>query len=104
MSEFWLEIQRRDGTETREVTVHRQGIYGIVEGNCPGCTCHPFHIHCEPRERVDAETDRAGGRCMRCNDPVGWVYQRRGTIFGAEEDRAVIEFGRARVYGLEGPR
>jgi hypothetical protein len=41
---------------------------------------------------------------MSCNDPVGWVYSERNTIFGVEEDRAVLEFGRARVYGLEKPR
>jgi hypothetical protein len=100
----WLDIERSGGIDRRDVDVHPQGLYGTADGACPGCHAEPFRIQCEPIEPVDSHTDRAGGRCMNCNDPVGWVYCDRSTIFGREQDREVIEFGRARVYGLESPR
>jgi len=98
----WLEIQRADGIETREVIVHRDPLFGsehgIAEGTCPGCNAQPFRIHGHGIEKLDAETVRAGSRCMSCKDPVGWCYARTETLFGVEEDEAVILHARARVY------
>lgn len=98
----WLEIQRAAGIETREVTVHRDPFFGsehgIAEGACPGCKAQPFRIHGHGIERFGAETVRAGSRCMSCKDPVGWCYARPDTLFGLEEDHAVLSHARARVY------
>lgn len=99
-----LHIEQRSRIDQRAVVVDSVARLGVAEGTCPGCGAQPFQIRCEPSEHIDSETERAGGRCLRCNDPVGWVYERQGTIFGAEEDRAMTQFARSRVYGLEAPR
>jgi hypothetical protein len=84
-----LEIERLSGIDER--TVSRDG---IAAGACPGCGVEPFKIVTHP-----VDDGRAGARCVGCNDPVGWVYVTPETLFGEEEDRAVLVHGRARVYG-----
>lgn len=72
---------------------------GAVEGSCPGCGCDPFQIVAVTKaEEAGSHEDRFGTRCTRCKDPVGWLYVERATIFGREEDHAVLN-GRPRVYG-----
>jgi hypothetical protein len=96
-----LVIERFSGDEERRVSHD-----GTVDGACPGCAAVPFMIVTPPLEDFEPGEKRAGGRCVVCNDPVGWVYvtERDGSIFGEEEDRNVLELGRARVYGMEVPR
>ena len=84
-----LEIERLSGIDDRAVSRD-----GIAAGACPGCKAEPFRIATHPPER-----GRAGGRCVACNDPVGWVYEEPDTLFGKEEDDAILVHGRARVYG-----
>ena len=89
----YLEIQRRSGIDRRNVTSD-----GIADGACPGCGAVPFAIKCST-PRIESDTRSvANGRCADCNDPVGYVYVERSTIFGAEEDRAMLEMARCRVY------
>ena len=93
----WIEIQRRDGIDRRNVTPGDGA--GTAEGACPGCGTEPFLVRGGNMTRLpDDRTYRAGGRCVSCNDPVGYIYWRTNTIFGLEEDEAVLEHGRARVY------
>jgi hypothetical protein len=91
-----LEIQRRDGIEQRNV--RSLGGTAEADGACPGCNAVPFLVVGGGMQNIDDRTVRANGRCQSCGDAVGYIYAERATIFGAEEDRAVLEFGRARVY------
>lgn len=97
MSEAMLEIQRATGTEPRSVADRGDGC-GIAEGSCPGCGAEPFLIRCHAAERHGTLKYRAGARCVSCDDPVGWAYSDMPTIFGDDEDRAVLTHGRGRVY------
>lgn len=83
-----LEIERLSGIDHRHVSND-----GVADGACPGCGVEPFRIVTPP-----PEDGRAGGRCVACNDAVGWVYVTPDTIFGEEEDRNMIQMARGRVY------
>ena len=101
----WLEIQRATGVEKRCVDPHPNNRQiGVVEGPCPGCGSVPFLIQASSPEIYDRSTLRANGHAKCCGDAVGFVFVPKDTLFGLEEDRAVLVFGRARVYGLETPR
>lgn len=91
-----LEIERTSGIDGRYVT---RG--GVADGACPGCGVTPFVIVTHPGEPFGHGALRAGARCRACGEAVGWFYtnEQAPTLFGAEEDRAVLEFARARVYG-----
>jgi len=97
-----LEICRSSGIEGRYLL----SADGTVEGACPGCGIEPFRIVTHAPEPFGHGALRAGARCRACNDAVGWFFtnERTPTLFGAEEDAAVLLHGRARVYGMEGPR
>lgn len=95
----WLEIQRASGEiDKRTVSSEAGSKVGVADGSCPGCAAMPFLIKAAGSHIHDHETLRFGGVCAACEDNVGWIYLKLDTIFGAEEDRAVLEFGRARVY------
>ncbi len=93
---YWLEIQRRDGIEQRRVTP--DGLVGIVDGRCPSCETSPFHVQTEPLSIHDRDTVRAGSWSVCCKEPVGYLYAKMNTLFGLEEDFAILKHGRARVY------
>lgn len=95
---FWLEIQRITGIDRRDVTPLPEGKLGLADGQCPGCGAEPFHVQGSDLESLSADTFRANGRAACCGDAVGYLYARRDTLFGAEEDRAMLTFGRPRVY------
>ncbi len=99
MARLTLEIERLSGLDVRRVSHD-----GIADGECPGCYAEPFKIEVRSCPTEHEGRKRTGGYCVACNDPVGWVYSEPDTIFGEEEDRAVLEHGRARVYGMEKPR
>lgn len=94
---FWLEIQRRnDIIDRREIT---PGVLcGEAEGRCPGCGAVPFLVAGVGAEPQGGGVYRAGGRSQCCNEAVGFIFAKEETIFGAEEDRAMGEFARCRVY------
>jgi hypothetical protein len=92
-----LEIQRHSGNETRRVTPG-DGC-GVVDGACPGCGAEPFRVLGCEIEPLSARGFCSGGVSACCRQNVGYLRAEPETIFGTEEDRAVLEFGRARVYG-----
>jgi hypothetical protein len=93
-----LEIQRAASVESRRVRPCDSGRYGLVDGACPGCGANPFLIAGTGAHRQsDDRTLRAGGRCVKCGDAVGYIYATTNTLFGLEEDERVLN-GRARVY------
>jgi hypothetical protein len=93
---FWLEIQRANGIDRRDITPAND--VGIADGTCPGCGATPFLVQGHGIEATGG-LYRAAGTAKCCGDSVGYLYAEEQTIFGAEEDRAVLSFGRARVYG-----
>ena len=92
---IWLEIQRSSGIDRRRVTP--DGTHGIANGVCPGCGATPFMVQGHGRDRYAHDTLRAASTAMCCGDSVGYIYAKTGTLFGLEEDEAVLN-GRARVY------
>jgi hypothetical protein len=93
---IWLEIQRRDGTEHRDVTP--DGKSGVADGECPSCNIWPFLIRGCGVPQDSNGIRKAGGYCIACEEPVGYIYAEVGSIFGPEEDAAILQHGRARVY------
>jgi hypothetical protein len=99
MKRLWLEIQRASGeTDKRSVSSEVGSLVATADGACPGCSAMPFLVKASGSHIHDRDTLRFGGVCAGCGDNVGWIYLTLDTIFGSEEDRAVLEFGRARVY------
>ena len=49
------------------------------------------------RRHGTQDTLRANGVAKCCGDSVGYIYAQTDTLFGLEEDSAVLD-GRARVY------
>ncbi len=73
-----------------------------IPGPCPACGAGDFAVRGE-QCRV-ADDDRAyesTARAVCCAAIVGVLRAEPGTIFGIAEDRAVLGFGRARVYGAD---
>ena len=68
-----------------------------AECACPNCG-HDLAIVGKGRRRV-GDVHIADAYCIRCHDEVGTVEARPESIFGEEEDEAVLTHGRARVYG-----
>lgn len=91
----WLEIQRVSGIERR--AIKPDGPRGIAEGACPGCGAAPFIVQGHGRHRHSRDTFRAAGTAKCCGDSVGYIYANVSTLFGLEEDEAVLN-GFARVY------
>lgn len=93
---FYLEIQRSAGIDRRDITPGAH--FGTVEGACPDCGSELFRVQ-GVASRLDAQTMRSGGVALCCGSHVGWIFAETETIFGKEEDDAVLVHGRARVYG-----
>lgn len=103
MSDFrqWLEIQREGGVDRRDVKAHPENSsLGVTEGTCPGCGAEPFLIYASSPTIHAPRTLRANGHAVCCGDPVGYLYATKDTLFGLEEDRAMLspDHQRARVY------
>jgi hypothetical protein len=94
-----LEIQRANGVDIRKVSPSTsEARYGCAEGACPGCGAIPFYVAGSGPTIHSRDTWRANGHAVCCGDPVGYLYAEVDTLFGTEEDRTMLEFGRARVY------
>ena len=91
----WLEVQRTSGIDRRNVTP--EGTHGVASGACPGCGAEPFIIEGHGRHRHTRDTYRAAGTAKCCGDSVGYIYAKANTLFGLEEDEAVLN-GQTRVY------
>ena len=97
----WLEIQFANRTEKHELRADPDNReIGIVNRGCPGCHAFPLALVASSPQIAHGKTDtlRANGHTKCCGDQVGYVYQQQETLFGLEEDQAVLRFGRARVY------
>lgn len=71
--------------------------HAVAEGTCPKCKATPFKIGGTGRRIEGHDTHAADGVCLACLAAVGTIRARVSTLFGIEEDRAVL-CGRWRVY------
>ena len=74
----------------------------IVDGRaivaqCPSCKATGAEVRGQGIERHDHDTYYAQALCLSCGERIGTLETTVSTIFGIEEDRAVLQ-GRARVY------
>jgi hypothetical protein len=69
-----------------------------VDGACPSCRGGEFRVIGDVRrQNVGHDTVTAPALSLCCGQEVGVVRVEFATIFGLEEDRAVLH-GRPRVY------
>jgi hypothetical protein len=72
-----------------------------VPGPCPACGVGTSEFVVRGEQCRVADDDRAYesiARAVCCAAVVGVLRAEPGTLFGISEDRAVLKFGRARVY------
>lgn len=65
---------------------------------CPACKETPLRVIGAGMEIASHDTYEAAGFCRVCGAPVGTIIATVPTIFGLEEDEAVLLSGRWRVY------
>lgn len=74
--------------------------YAFVDVACPACGAPaPFKVAGHDRRIASHDTYAADARALCCNARVGTLKAKIETLFGLEEDAAVLVHGRARVYG-----
>lgn len=71
----------------------------VLEGVCPKCKTAPFEVvRASDIGRAGHDVQACDIACRACRVLVGQMRERVSTIFGLEEDFAVLN-GRPRVYG-----
>ena len=65
---------------------------------CPACKAALVVRGTGKRPGTDDRSYEANAVSVCCESDVGLIVADVDTIFGVREDRAVLEFGRARVY------
>jgi hypothetical protein len=69
-----------------------------VEGACPRCGAVPFQVRGDASKAATRGTTvYCVGVCLGCLKPVGTIKAEPTTLWGEDEDRAVLQ-GRPRVY------
>jgi len=84
--------ERRDAREPYAGARHLE-----AHGACPACGITEGWKVRGGDPTNDHDTFHAVAYCTSCGEPVGKLAVRVSTIFGIDEDRAVL-CGRARVY------
>jgi hypothetical protein len=69
-----------------------------TRAHCPKCGVNPTAVRC-PHPVQTSHGSHGDAVCIHCGDVIGTLRVDLSTIFGREEDHAVL-FGRPRVYGL----
>jgi hypothetical protein len=76
-------------------THHTHVVFDVA---CPGCKASPTKVAgVKGTMTHNHDTYRADAGCLECQAPMGHLETKVDTIFGIEEDRAVLN-GRCRVY------
>lgn len=93
-------IRGRDGEVLRDFSDSKVAQYDAIAvySQCHGCKREPYAV----RLTATGQSDHAvwgDAWCHECEADVGTMRVEFSTIFGAEEDRAMLIDGRARVYG-----
>lgn len=91
-----IAIVAADGTRHRPRRPHPQADHVVLEV-CPSCSAAPCEVRGSGVSHHDHDTyyARAIARC--CGADVGELRATVSTLFGIDEDRAVLD-GRPRVY------
>lgn len=76
---------------------HVNAAYVVAAGACPACKGSPFEVAGHTPVRGHASVT-SPAICVACKADVGQLVATFDTIFGLEEDAAVLH-GRHRVYG-----
>ena len=92
-----LTLTLRDGS-IRALTPWPSGERAIAVGSCPLCGAEEFPVAGHARHIESHDTYAASAESLCCRQPVGTIRVRVETLFGLEEDEAVLIHGRARVY------
>lgn len=71
--------------------------HAVATGACPKCKVEPFAIAGTGKSIESHDTYAADGVCLKCREKVGVIRATLSTLFGLEEDEAVL-YGRPRVY------
>lgn len=93
-----LHLRRELGGDVYSVTAEAGAPTATAAGACPVCRTEPFLISgCGMRRgAIDEYHADAVSHC--CGTEVGLIVAKVATLFGIEEDEAVLIHGRARVY------
>lgn len=70
-----------------------------VGGACPHCGTMPLRARGVGPQILGDRRYESAAHCADCDAHVGTLVATPATLFGIREDRAVIEHGRARIYG-----
>lgn len=74
--------------------------FAFVDIACPSCAAPaPMKIKGIGRRIHSHDTYAADARTLCCGASVGEIRAQVETLFGLEEDEAVLRHGRGRVYG-----
>jgi hypothetical protein len=84
------------GEATRSLVESDNGRFAETDLKCPTCA-RDLRVRGEMTGH-DFDTYRSTAFCFDCGAQVGALVAKVSTIFGIEEDRAVLLHGRARVY------
>lgn len=68
-----------------------------VGGECPACG-KPHVVAGRDMRTVNDRVYESDAYCAACDAHTGTLIADPETFFGISEDRAMLEFGRARVY------
>jgi hypothetical protein len=74
----------------------READHADAEGACPACGVEPFGVVGKNMHHT-FDTYIADGHCTACKAHVGELRVKVNTLFGIDEDEAVLN-GRCRVY------
>lgn len=94
-----LQLRAALGGDVRTVTRPAgESAAATVAGACPVCQAEPFLVSgCGMRVGARDEY-HADAVSLCCAADVGLIVAKVSTLFGIEEDEAVLIHGRARVY------
>jgi hypothetical protein len=96
-----ITVTNHDGEVLREerVTWAQVASFDAIAISKMVCSeCRNDLAVCGANVSDDGHTMTGRAECVHCRHHVGTIRVDRDTVFGAEEDRAVLQ-GRPRVYG-----
>jgi len=74
-----------------------QSEYVEIDEECPNCKDRPVILTGGGKHIAGYDTYEAPAICCKCEKVVGTFYAKVSTIFGLEEDEAVMRMG-AKIY------
>jgi hypothetical protein len=102
---IWIRLHTRDGSERTaplRLPAPDEEAAEVVGYGCP-CGARPLRVKGTGRRPAASadlarDTYEADAVSACCGGSVGTIYAQVDTLFGLEEDEAVLAYGRCRVY------